>query len=107
MSEPLDFGLIVIGDEILAGRRRDRHFEGIGGLVREHGHRLAWFRILPDDPDYLTAELRHRHHAPVPARWRRAPRQRPARGPSGGTVAAPAAGGRGDAGRRRGAGGLP
>ncbi len=58
MSAPLDFGLIVIGDEILAGRRRDRHFEGIGGLVRVHGHRLAWLRILPDDPDYLTAELR-------------------------------------------------
>ncbi len=50
-------GLIVIGDEVLAGKRRDRHFEGIGGMLRERGFRLAWFRILPDDPDYLTAEL--------------------------------------------------
>lgn len=54
---PEAFGLIVIGDEILAGTRRDRHFEGIGGLLREHGFHLAWFRILPDDPDYLVAEL--------------------------------------------------
>lgn len=52
-----EFGLIVIGDEILAGRRRDRHLDGIGGLVRARGHQLAWLRILPDDPDYLAAEL--------------------------------------------------
>lgn len=52
------FGLLVIGDEILAGRRRDRHFEGIGGLLRERGYRLAWLRILPDDPAYLVAEFR-------------------------------------------------
>lgn len=57
MQMPEAFGLIVIGDEILAGSRRDRHFEGIGGLLRERGLRLAWFRILPDDPDYLVAEL--------------------------------------------------
>lgn len=52
------FGLIVVGDEILNGRRRDRHFAGIGELLRERGFGLAWFRVLPDDPDYLTAELR-------------------------------------------------
>jgi molybdopterin-biosynthesis enzyme MoeA-like protein len=52
------FGLVVIGDEILAGRRRDRHFEGIGGLLRERGYRLAWLRIVPDDPDYLVEEFR-------------------------------------------------
>lgn len=52
------FGLIVIGDEILAGRRHDRHFEGIGNLLRARGYRLAWLRILPDDPAYLVAELR-------------------------------------------------
>lgn len=53
------FGLIVIGDEILGGRRRDRHFDGIGGLLRERGFALAWLRILPDDPEYLVAELAH------------------------------------------------
>ncbi len=58
MNTATRFGLIVIGDEILAGRRRDRHFEGIGGLLRERGLELAWARILPDDPDYLVAEFR-------------------------------------------------
>lgn len=51
------FGLIVIGDEILAGKRRDRHFEVIGGMLRERGLRVAWLRILPDEPEYLVAEL--------------------------------------------------
>lgn len=51
------FGIIVIGDEILNGRRRDRHFEAIGGMLRERGFAVAWLRILPDDPDYLVAEF--------------------------------------------------
>ena len=51
------FGIIVVGDEVLNGRRRDRHFEAIGGLLRERGFAVAWLRILPDDPDYLTAEF--------------------------------------------------
>lgn len=60
------FGLIVIGDEILAGRRRDRHFEGIGERVRAHGHHMAWLRILPDDPDYLIAQLEQSMSEAIP-----------------------------------------
>tara|TARA_B100000674_G_scaffold297744_1_gene247004 strand:- start:143603 stop:144418 length:816 start_codon:yes stop_codon:yes gene_type:complete len=52
------FGLIVIGDEILNGRRSDKHFEGIGNLIRSHGYKLKWCRFLPDDPGYLTNQLR-------------------------------------------------
>lgn len=59
MQKAKTFGLIVIGDEILYGHRRDRHFEGIGKLLRERGLSLAWLRILPDNPDYLIKELRH------------------------------------------------
>lgn len=51
------FGLIVVGDEILNARRQDRHFDGIGALLRSRGFQLAWLRILPDDPEYLVAEL--------------------------------------------------
>lgn len=52
------FGIIVIGDEILNGRRQDRHFAALGNMLRERGFALAWLRILPDDPDYLVDELR-------------------------------------------------
>lgn len=55
----MEFGLIVIGDEILSGRRRDRHFDFFRELLLGRGHRLAWLQILPDDPDLLVARLRH------------------------------------------------
>jgi len=51
------FGIIVVGDEILNGRRQDRHFEAIGGMLRERGFSVAWLRILPDDPAYLVEEF--------------------------------------------------
>ena len=51
------FGIFVVGDEILNGRRRDRHFEGIGALLRERGFSVAWLRILPDAPELLANEL--------------------------------------------------
>ena len=51
------FGIIVIGDEILNGRRQDRHFAALGELLRARGFGVAWLRILPDDPAYLIAEL--------------------------------------------------
>lgn len=61
-----DFGLIVIGDEVLSGARRDRHFDGIGGLLRSRGFGLAWFRILPDDPGRLRDELKLSMDAELP-----------------------------------------
>lgn len=51
------FGLIVIGDEILKGKRRDRHFEAFRGLLSERGFDLAWLQILPDIPELLTRHL--------------------------------------------------
>lgn len=52
------FGLVVIGDEILSGKRRDRHFDGFRGLLADRGFGLAWFQILPDDPALITERLR-------------------------------------------------
>jgi molybdopterin-biosynthesis enzyme MoeA-like protein len=52
------FGLIVIGDEILSGRREDRHFPTVRGLLADRGLRLAWVSYLGDDRDRLTETLR-------------------------------------------------
>lgn len=52
------FGLIVIGDEILKGKRRDRHFEAFRALLGERGYQLAWLQILPDHPVLLVERLR-------------------------------------------------
>ena len=54
----MNFGLVVIGDEILSGRRRDRHVDFFRTLLAEQGHALHWVQILPDDPGLLTDRLR-------------------------------------------------
>lgn len=53
----MQFGLIVIGDEILSGRRRDRHFDFFRDLLAAHGFSLTWFQILPDVPELLVQRL--------------------------------------------------
>jgi len=55
----LEFGLIVIGDEILKGRRRDSHFEAFREILGKRGLTLAWLQVLPDDPDLLIRWLRN------------------------------------------------
>jgi molybdopterin-biosynthesis enzyme MoeA-like protein len=54
----MGFGLIIIGDELLAGQREDRHLVRFREMLRVRGHTLAWCWILPDEPDRLTAHLR-------------------------------------------------
>lgn len=51
-------GIVVIGDEILNGRHRDRHFDAIGAMLRERGLAVASLQILPDEPDVIVDELR-------------------------------------------------
>jgi molybdopterin-biosynthesis enzyme MoeA-like protein len=53
----MKFGLLVIGDEILRRKRKDRHFDFFSQLLPQHGHELASCCILPDAPDILTDHL--------------------------------------------------
>jgi len=39
------FGLIVIGDEILSGKRQDKHFAKVRELLAARGLKLAWVSI--------------------------------------------------------------
>jgi molybdopterin-biosynthesis enzyme MoeA-like protein len=52
------FGLYVIGDEILSGRRRDTHVEWFRRILQDRGHALAWVQILPDSPGLLVDRFR-------------------------------------------------
>ena len=54
----VQFGLIVIGDEILSGKRQDKHFAKVVALLDARGLQLAWVRYLGDDRTRLTAALR-------------------------------------------------
>jgi molybdopterin-biosynthesis enzyme MoeA-like protein len=51
-------GLIIIGDEILSGKRRDQHFPKVVELLAERGLQLAWAEFVGDDPQRITATLR-------------------------------------------------
>jgi len=48
-------GLIIVGDEILSGRRQDKHFSKVVELLGARGLQLAWAEFLGDDRDALTA----------------------------------------------------
>ncbi|GAC1406305.1 MAG: molybdopterin-binding protein [Burkholderiaceae bacterium] len=52
------FGLIIIGDEILSGKREDKHFAKMIEILTARGLHLAWAEYLGDDPARITATLR-------------------------------------------------
>ncbi|MGH9576345.1 MAG: competence/damage-inducible protein A, partial [Terriglobales bacterium] len=52
------FGLILIGDELLSGKRGDKHFAWVVSTLNQRGLKLGWCRILGDDDVRLTAVLR-------------------------------------------------
>ncbi len=62
MTEPCTappvFGLIIVGDEILSGKRADKHLPKVIELLTARGHSLAWSRCVGDDPHRITAVLR-------------------------------------------------
>jgi molybdopterin-biosynthesis enzyme MoeA-like protein len=52
------FGVIIIGDEILSGRRVDKHLPKVIQLLSARGLSLAWAEYIGDDPARITATLR-------------------------------------------------
>lgn len=54
----MGFGIIIIGDEILSGKRRDGHFQQVVAALGKRGLELKWCRIIGDDPDFITETLR-------------------------------------------------
>ena len=51
-------GLIIIGDEILSGKRTDRHLPKVIELVAARGLALAWAHYVGDDRERITEVLR-------------------------------------------------
>jgi molybdopterin-biosynthesis enzyme MoeA-like protein len=51
-------GLIIIGDEILSGKRSDKHFSRVIELLSGRGMQLGWAEYIGDEPERITATLR-------------------------------------------------
>lgn len=56
---PPRIGLIIIGDEILSGRRQDKHLTKAIELLTERGMAVSWVRYVGDEPADITTDLRH------------------------------------------------
>ncbi len=54
----MEFGLLIVGDEILSGKRQDRHLAKTIELLGERGLALAWARYVGDDRERITADLK-------------------------------------------------
>src|SRR6218665_2271278 len=52
------FGALIIGDEILSGKRQDKHFAKVAELLGARGLQLSWVQYLGDDRARLTETLK-------------------------------------------------
>lgn len=52
------FGLLIVGDEILSGKRQDKHMPKVIELLGQRGLALSWARYVGDDRAAITAALR-------------------------------------------------
>jgi len=54
----MNFGIIIIGDEILSGRREDKHLAKTIELLGARGLQLAYADYVGDSPERITATLK-------------------------------------------------
>ena len=52
------FGLIIVGDEILSGKRQDKHLSKAIELLAARGLALDWAEYVGDDPERITKTLK-------------------------------------------------
>lgn len=55
---PPAFGLIIVGDEILSGKRADKHLPKLVELLNARGLQLGWAEYVGDQPERITATLK-------------------------------------------------
>ena len=52
------FGIYIIGDEILSGKRQDAHLSFVVQALKVRGLQLAWANFLGDIPEQITSSLK-------------------------------------------------
>src|ERR1019366_6506627 len=57
-EKQMGFGALIIGDEIIRGKRQDKHLAKVIELLAERGLHLDWSLSIGDDRDRLTEVLR-------------------------------------------------
>ncbi|MGH8460562.1 MAG: competence/damage-inducible protein A [Stenotrophobium sp.] len=54
-------GLFIVGDEILSGKRSDKHLAKVIGLLTARGMSLRWVQIVGDDEAQIAAAIAGSH----------------------------------------------
>jgi molybdopterin-biosynthesis enzyme MoeA-like protein len=52
-----NFGIYIIGDEILSGKRQDAHLSKVIALLSARGLQLSWANFLGDIPEQITSSI--------------------------------------------------
>ncbi|MBI5910924.1 MAG: competence/damage-inducible protein A [Betaproteobacteria bacterium] len=60
----MPIGAIIIGDEIMRGKRQDKHMAQLIAILRSRGLTLAWCHYLGDNPELITATLKRTFAGP-------------------------------------------
>ena len=58
LGELMHIGLLIVGDEILSGKRQDKHLARVIELLRARGMELSWARFVGDDEADIADALR-------------------------------------------------
>lgn len=58
IAKPPVFGALIIGDEILSGRRSDKHLPQLIDMLQARGLSLDYAHVLGDAPTRITDQLR-------------------------------------------------
>jgi len=58
------FGALIIGDEILSGKRQDKHLAKVIEVLKARQLELGWARYLGDEPARITATLKETFATP-------------------------------------------
>jgi molybdopterin-biosynthesis enzyme MoeA-like protein len=54
----MEFGTLIIGDEILSGKRQDKHFEYLKKTLKKYSLSLSWVKYIQDDSKDIIQSIR-------------------------------------------------
>lgn len=54
----MEFGTLIIGDEILSGKRQDKHFEYLKKTLKKYGLSLSWVKYIQDDSKDIIQSIK-------------------------------------------------
>jgi molybdopterin-biosynthesis enzyme MoeA-like protein len=66
MTDRLAMGVVVVGDELLSGKRQDQHLAHVIQVLAARGVQVAWCRYEGDDEDHLAVTFRQTSLARIP-----------------------------------------